>query len=166
MKSRARRTHTVVSPAVAIEPSGSHVRRILCRADTSLARRSERSPPADCRFRYFVDATGRQHFNFVQQVWLRPQVEMAVTAVMTLALETLAVNLLTQVTRRRDQSAAVGLTSKAALQLAPRFCRECLLTAQANGWVIPRASVRSWLAAHAHDAAPSVARRHRGRQSR
>jgi hypothetical protein len=150
MKLRASRTGTVVSPAVRVE--GPRARRVACRAGVNSAWRSERAAAVDRKFRYFVDATGRQHFNFVQQIWLRPQVEMAVTPVMTVALETLAVNLLSEVTRRRDCAAAVGLTSRRVIQLAPRFCQECLLTAQANGWVIPRASVRSWLAAHSRNA--------------
>jgi hypothetical protein len=94
---------------------------------------------------YYVDRRGRQHFNFVQQVWLRAEVEMAVTPVMTVALETLAINLLTQVTRRRDYAAAVGTTSRCVVKLAHRFCAECLLTARADGWVMPRPAVRAWL---------------------
>jgi hypothetical protein len=146
MKSRASKSGTVVSPRVRV--GGRRARRVACRAGMNAAWRSERAATADCKFRYFVDSTGRQHFNFVQQIWLRPQIEMAVTPVLTVALETLAVNLLTEVTRRRDYTVAIGQTSRRVMQLAPRFCHECLLTAQADGWVIPRASVRSWLAAH------------------
>jgi hypothetical protein len=76
---------------------------------------------------------------------------MAVTSITTLALETLAVNLLTQVTRERNFAVAVGITSRRVLQLAHRFCGECLLTAHRDGWVIPRATVRAWLAAHARN---------------
>jgi hypothetical protein len=74
---------------------------------------------------------------------------MAVTSIMTLALKTLAVNLLTQVTRERNCTVAVGTTSRRVLQLAQRFCGQCLLTAHRDGWVIPRATVKAWLAAHA-----------------
>ena len=102
----------------------------------------------DEKFRYFVDSSGRQHFNFVQRVWLQPQLEMAVTPVPTVALETLAVNLLTEVTRERDYVAVVGVTSRRVMQLASKFCDECLLSAHGNGWVIPRASVKSWVASH------------------
>jgi len=102
----------------------------------------------DEKFRYFVDSNGRQHFNFPQRVWLEARVEMAVTPVPTVALETLAVNLLTEVTRERDYVAAVGVTSRRVMQMASTFCDECLLTARGNGWVIPRASVKSWIAAH------------------
>jgi hypothetical protein len=107
----------------------------------------EAAPPRVSTFCYYLDRQGVQHFNFIQQIWLQPQVEMAVTAVMTVALETLAVNLLTQVTRERDFAAPVGITSRRIMLLAPRFCEQCLLTAQRGGWRIPRATVKSWLAA-------------------
>ena len=166
MSSRASRKRTIVLPAVAIDPSARPARRVICRAGVVMARRSERPALSVDKFRYFVDSTGRQHFNFVQQIWLLPQVEMAVTPVMTVALETLAVNLLTLVSRRRDQPAAVGVTSKTVLELAPRFCKECLMTALPDGWVIPRASVRSWLAAHARAAASASVRRRPARGPR
>jgi hypothetical protein len=148
VKSRNGRGPTIVSPPVKVErpPRGSG--RVACRTEPAVARREERSPPVDQKFRYFVDSSGRQHFNFVQRVWLQPQVEMAVTPVPTVALVTLAVNLLTEVTRERDYVAVVGVTSRRVMQLASPFCDECLLTAHGNGWVIPRASVKSWIAAH------------------
>ncbi|HEY6451466.1 MAG TPA: hypothetical protein VIX87_02585 [Steroidobacteraceae bacterium] len=96
-----------------------------------------------------MDARGRQHFNFRQRIWLHPSVDMAVTPVMTVALETLAINLLTRLTRKRDCFAAVGLTSRRMLRLAPRFCAECLLGGQPGGWVMPRAALRAWLSSHA-----------------
>jgi hypothetical protein len=148
VKSRHSRELTIVSPSVKVEPKPRRSARIACRSESVSARRAERQPPADQKFRYFVDANGRQHFNFVQHVWLQPQVEMAVTPVPTVALETLAVNLLTEVTRERDYVAVIGVTSRRVMQLASIFCDECLLTARGNGWVIPRASVRSWMAAH------------------
>jgi hypothetical protein len=43
---------------------------------------------------------------------------------------------------------AVGITSRRVMRLAQRFCGECLLTAHRDGWVIPRATARAWLAAH------------------
>jgi len=135
---------TVVSPPVRADGS-RRPKRVACRADAAAARRTERATIDRC-FRYYVDTAGRQHFNFVQQVWLRPQVEMAVTSVPTVALETLAVNLLTLVTRRRDCTVAVGMTSRTVMQLADSFCTECLLSAGANGWVMPRSAVRAWLA--------------------
>jgi len=46
-------------------------------------------------------------------VWLYPSVPMAVTAEMSIELETLAINLLTPLTRARDYRAAVGVTLQA-----------------------------------------------------
>jgi len=148
VKLRYGRDLTIVSPSVEVERKPRRSARIACRSESISARRAERQPPADRKFRYFVDSNGRQHFNFVQHVWLQPQIEMAVTPVPTVALETLAVNLLTEVTRERNYVAAVGITSRRVMQLASMFCDECLLTAHGNGWVIPRASVRSWMAAN------------------
>lgn len=146
MKSRSSRDLTIVAPSVKAASQPRRSPRVACRTGPASARRAERAPAVDEKFRYFVDSNGRQHFNFVQRVWLQPQVEMAVTPVPTVALETLAVNLLTEVTRERDYVAAVGATSRRVMQLASRFCDECLLSAHGNGWVIPRASVKSWLA--------------------
>jgi hypothetical protein len=126
--------------------SNPHATRVVCRLGTDSVRHAE-SPPAVSTFCYYVDARGRQHFNFIQRIWLQPQVEMAMTAVVTLALETLAVNLMTEVTRERNYSVAVGVTSAGVMQLARRFCEECLLTARRDGWKIPRATIRSWVAA-------------------
>ena len=148
MKSRNSRDLTIVTPSVKVERPPRRSGRVACRTEPASARRAEGSHPVDEKFRYFVDSSGRQHFNFVQRIWLQPQVEMAVTPVPTVALETLAVNLLTEVTRERDYVALVGVTSRRVMQLASTFCEECLLTAHGNGWVIPRASVKSWMAAH------------------
>lgn len=161
MKRRNVVQRTVVSiPVSAAGRRGSRL-SVVCRTGTAAARRTGRPAGGDRSFRYFVDSTGRQHFNFVQQIWLLPQVEMAVTPVLTIALETLAVNLLTLVSRRRDAPAAVGITSRRVLRLAPRFCRECLLTAHPDGWVIPRAIVQAWIASHG-DGADAAVRRRRG----
>ena len=148
MKPQNSKGLTIVAPSVKVERKARRSRRVACRSESAAVQRVERQPPVDLKFRYFVDSNGRQHFNFVQHVWLQPRVEMAVTPVLTVALETLAVNLLTEVTKERDYVAAVGITSRRAMQLAPTFCDECLLTAHGNGWVIPRASVKSWVAAH------------------
>lgn len=102
-------------------------------------------------FCFYVDRIGRQHFNFTQQVWLQPGVNMAVTGIITVALETLAVNLLTLVIRERDHSAMLEGASQRVVQLARRFCSECLLTAGQSGWRIPRETVRSWLLARCLD---------------
>jgi hypothetical protein len=71
---------------------------------------------------------------------------MAVTPGMSIELETLAMNLLTPLTRRRDYRAAVGVTSKRVRRLASRFCAECLLTAQSQAWVMQRSTIKAWLA--------------------
>jgi hypothetical protein len=125
---------------------------VLCPAVRSKSRPGSQPAQNSRDFRYYVDAQGRQHFNFAQRVWLRASVDMAVTPVLTMALETLAVNLLTHMTRRHDCSAAVGVTSRRVLRLAPLFCSECLLTARAEGWVMPRATIREWLISHARTA--------------
>jgi hypothetical protein len=134
-----RRPGPVLSRAVRIEQpmAGRSAVRGSHRADSS------------SDFRYYVDSEGRQRFNFAQQIWLRASVDMAVTPVLTLALETLAVNLLTHLTRPRDCRVAVGVTSRRVLKLAPLFCIECLLTAQAEGWLMPRATIKEWISSHA-----------------
>jgi hypothetical protein len=99
-------------------------------------------------FCYYLDHGGGQHFNFVQRIWLRPSIPMSMTPVMTTALRTLAVNLLTGMTRERDYRAAVGVTSLRVLAQVDLFCEECLLSSRADGWVIPRATIRAWLASH------------------
>ena len=139
------RPGTVLAPTVRVEETPARSRRVSCRAGSQSVWRADRPRAALSRYCYYVDASGRQHFNFTQQIWLRVQVEMAMTPVMTVALETLAVNLLTQVARERDHLAVVGVTSKRVMRLARRFCMECLLTARADGWVMPRAALRDWL---------------------
>jgi hypothetical protein len=110
--------------------------------------RSARALSARGDFWYYVDNEGRQRFSFRQRIWLSPSVKMAVTPVMTIALETLAINLLTPMTRERDYPAAVGVTSRSVARLASRFCTECLLTAGPAGWVMPRSTIKAWLASH------------------
>ncbi len=70
---------------------------------------------------------------------------MAYTRVYSTALATLAVNLLTYAIRARDCQAAVGLTSRRALALAPAFSRECLLSAPDQAWALSKATIRAWL---------------------
>lgn len=144
-RSRPRKSALVVVPPVRTRNSRRGA-GVACRLDSLAVHRVEAAPPPVSTFCYYVDRQGVQHFNFIQQIWLQPQVEMAVTAVVTVALETLAVNLLTQVTRERDFAAPVGITSRRVMQLARRFCEQCLLTAQQGGWRIPRATIKSWLA--------------------
>ena len=101
---------------------------------------SPRNAPGDVCF--CVDPQGRQHFNFPQRVWLYPSVPIAVTPGMSIELETLAINLLTPLTRERDYRAAMGVTSKRLRRLASRFCVGCLLTAQSPAWVMQRSTPR------------------------
>jgi hypothetical protein len=104
-----------------------------------------RSAYAIDEFRFFIDRQGRQHFNFRQRVWLDASVQMAYTRVDTVALNTLAVNLLTLVTRKRDYRAAVGSTSRRVVLLAPSFSRECLLGAPDDAWALPKTAIKAWL---------------------
>lgn len=96
---------------------------------------------------FFVDPQGGQHFNSPRRVWPSPSVPMAVTPGMSIELETLAIYLLTPLTRERDYRAAVGVTSKRVRSLASRFGAECLLTARPTAWVMqcltPRPLVHS-----------------------
>jgi len=98
-----------------------------------------------------VDASGRQYFNFPQQVWVHPAIPMAYTKVPSTAMTNLAANLLALALRERgDRSEArleTALASRYILALARQFSTECLLEAPDEGWVIPRAAIRAWLAA-------------------
>ncbi len=140
------------TPGVVLTPNGridETAPRSRERARRSLAgapRRSTRARIAGGDVCFYVDSQGRQHFNFPQRVWLYPSVPMAVTPIMSIELETLAINLLTPLTRERDYPAAVGVTSKRVRRLASRFCAECLLTAQSQAWVMQRSTISAWLA--------------------
>ena len=127
----------------------SHSRQMVRRASRNSQLRAARAGSASGDFFFYEDSQGRQHFNFAQRIWLSPSVPMAVTPVMTLELETLAINLLTPLTRERDYRAAVGVTSKRVMRLANRFCAECLLTADAAALLMPRSAIRAWLASRA-----------------
>lgn len=118
-----------------------------CRAARICAARAEAIAPVPRIFCFYVDRAGRQHFNFAQQVWLQPGVDMAVTGVVTVALETLALNVLAHVMRECDLATALGIAPCRAARLTRQFCLECLLTAGQSGWKIPRETVRSWLLA-------------------
>jgi hypothetical protein len=100
--------------------------------------------------RCVVDSAGRQHFNFDQRVWLHPAVPMAYTKVPSAAMTTLAANLLVLAIRERSGRCQAGvesaLAARYAVALAHRFSTECLLNAPDEGWVIPRAAIRAWLA--------------------
>jgi hypothetical protein len=118
------------------------------RRSGATARRAVGHPAAvDGRrdFRYFVDAQGRQHFNFPQRIWRHRSIPMAMTPVMTRALETLAINLLAQAVPARN-GIADGVGSRRMVALARRFCVQCLLTGSPAGWVIPLGTIEAWLA--------------------
>jgi hypothetical protein len=142
---------SIVKPSVLID-SPAQSRALKSAHSISVERRRSSATHARPRtrlqndeFRYFIDRQGRQHFNFRQRVWLDPSVQMACTGVYSLALKTLAVNVLTMATCKRDYRAAVGLTSRQVVMLAPAFSRECLLSAPDQAWALPKASIRAWL---------------------
>jgi hypothetical protein len=142
-------------------------RRIARRANPRFPDKADRAQTVVGDFHFYLDSQGRQHFNFVQRIWLYPSVQMALTPMMSRELRTLAVNLLTPVTRERDYSALVGVTSKSVMRLASRFCTECLLTADGTALLIPRSAIRAWLASRSRiQVPPSVharaSRRRRG----
>jgi hypothetical protein len=140
------------APVVALTPNGSldeaapRSGKRARRALRGAPRRSAGALNARGDVWFYVDSQGYQHFSFPQRVWLYPSVPMAVTPGMSMELETLAINLLTPLTRQRDYRAAVGVTSKRVRRLASRFCAECLLTAQSQAWVIQRSTISAWLA--------------------
>jgi hypothetical protein len=101
--------------------------------------------PSKGEFRFRVDQQGRQHFNFRQQIWLDESVAMAHTPIYTMALKTLAVNLLTMTLNVRNVRAAIGSTSKTALSLAPAFSKQCLLGAPSGAWILPKTTIEGWL---------------------
>jgi hypothetical protein len=119
-------------------------------------------PSARTEFRYHVDRTGRQHFNFAQRVWLRRSVRMACTRAPSTALVTLAVNLLTMVLKERDRRAAVGITCQRAIGLARQFAEDCLLTAPEEAWVMPRDAIEAWIRSRSGSSVSSGARIRRG----
>ena len=80
-----------------------------------------------------MDSQGRLRVNFPQRNRLYPSVPMAVTPVMSIDFETLAINVLTPITCQRDHRAAMGVTLLCVRTLASRSCAECLLTAQSQG---------------------------------
>ena len=136
------------APVVALTPNGSldeaapRSGKRARRALRGTPRRSAGALNARGDVWFYVDSQGYQHFSFPQRVWLYPSVPMAVTPGMSMELETLAINLLTPLTRQRDYRAAVGVTSKRVRRLASRFCAECLLTAQLPAWAMQRSTPR------------------------
>jgi hypothetical protein len=146
-RSRAR-NNPGVSPPTGVEPDKSAPPKRLKRTSSPPGLAGNKKSPRGSRqseFRFFLDHRGRQHFNFRQCVWLDCSVPMAFSRVYTTALKTLAVNLLTFATDRRDYSAAAGVTSRLALSLASAFSRECLMSAPDGAWALPKATIKAWL---------------------
>jgi hypothetical protein len=149
-----------------IDHAMGRVRRIARRKNPRFPEKPGRAQSVGEDFHFYRDSQGRQHFNFAQRIWLYPSVQMAFTPMMSLELKTLAVNLLTPLTRERDYSAVVGVTSKSVMRLASRFCSECLLTAGGAALLMPRSAIKAWLASRSRiQVPPSVrARASRRRQ--
>jgi hypothetical protein len=149
MPMSGKRDQSVVVPAVLIDaPARSRKESQSNQFERRRpARRQQQSEPflSDYEFRYFIDRQGRQHFNFRQRVWLDASVQMAYTRVYSVALKTLAVNLLMMVMAKRNYHAAARLTPRQAGLLAPSFVRECLLGAPDEAWALPRTTIEAWL---------------------
>jgi hypothetical protein len=61
---------------------------------------------------------------------------MAFTRVYSVALKTLAANLLTL---------AIDKPGRHAILLAPAFSRECLMGAPDRAWALPKTTIQAWL---------------------
>jgi hypothetical protein len=81
---------------------------------------------------------------------------MAFTRVYSVALKTLAVNLLTLATDGRDLPVAIGNTSRSALLLAPSFSRQCLMEAPDKAWALPHATIEAWIASRRRKGRPKL----------
>lgn len=146
---------SVIAPVVRTGKLQSSRVRQRPRARQRIRPKSPRTPRHPGDFRYYVDARGHQHFNFEQRVWLDRSVQMAVTPVMTIALETLALNLLAHSAGECAGGTRVAAASRSPVKLARRFCAQCLLTAHPAGWVIPRATIEAWLASQPRPKGPA-----------
>jgi hypothetical protein len=95
-----------------------------------------------------LDQWGIERFNFPQQIWIYPNVAMG--SVGAAPSEVLAVNILTRLIHARDLPVLSGLTTRRALELAPRFVEECLASRDRHcrRYTIPISVLRAWLAMH------------------
>ena len=92
-----------------------------------------------------LDPDGGEHFNFPQTYTLKRGVRMGTTPTPTLAVETLAMNVLAPF-----MSDAQSASARNRLRhLARLFAEEVLAHAAGSDWRISREAVRSWLAANA-----------------
>lgn len=103
------------------------------------------SKAARDEFRFTLDRHGTQHFNFEQRIWLHRSVPMAFTPVRTTALETLALNLLALSATSDDTRNVRGCEREVLIPMARSFCKQCLLGAPLEGWVLPRPVIQEWM---------------------
>lgn len=142
MSTPARRVRDRFPPATA--PARSRAGRALVRVNGP--------DSADTFFREGVvahlDQWGIERFNFPQQIWIYPNVAMG--SVGAAPSEVLAVNILTRLIHARDLPVLSGVTTRRALELAPRFVEECLASRdrQCRRYTIPISVLRAWLAMH------------------
>jgi hypothetical protein len=104
-----------------------------------------RDTAAQEEFRYCLDRHGTQHFNFEQRVWIERSVAMAFTPVRTMALETLAINLLALAAQPVGPRPRRRAKPTRLIPMARDFCEQCLLGAPQEGWVLPCPAIRAWM---------------------
>lgn len=91
-----------------------------------------------------LDPDGREYFNFPQTLTLKRGVRMGTTPTLTLAVETLAVNVLAPFV-----ADAFSDTRRSRLRvLARAFAEEVLAHAAGSEWRMSRDAIRSWLASN------------------
>lgn len=91
-----------------------------------------------------LDPEGREHFNFPQTYTLKRGVRMGTTPTLTLAVETLAMNVLAPFV-----SDAASASARHRLRhLSRLFAEDVLLLVAGSDWRISREAVRSWIAAN------------------
>lgn len=103
----------------------------------------------DTFLRYGVIATrgprNRPYFNFSQQIWLYPGVQMDWSSRPSRAVETLAVNILVGFISERRGWVFSGNVSRHLYTVACSFAEHFLLTMPASGGRIPREVIVEWL---------------------
>jgi hypothetical protein len=93
----------------------------------------------------WVDADGKDHFNFPQTIWTHQNIAMRATPRFTGASAVLALNILSLAISEQGWHALDGKTSARALRLARLFHRDCLAELPSEGWCIPLETIREWL---------------------
>lgn len=89
---------------------------------------------------------GEPRFNFPQTVWLFPDVRMDWARHANRAVQTLAVNILTNFFPERDMAAYFGTMSRRAFGNALRFAEDFILSMPPGGGHIPREIIERWIA--------------------